>query len=157
MYEPGVIIRPPRSGEEEKLGDLIFRFYRFNEEFDPAWSMIRNAREKAVEVARSYIEGEGKTLVAEIEGEIVGYTHAKTRTYPMLEASLQGVILELYVKPTSRGRGVATKLVEAISEELKKEGASVITAEFPAANVVARNFYTSRGFRAYTNIYLKEV
>ena len=157
MYEPGIVIRRPLQEEVEELAGLILRFYRFNEEFDPAWSVIRNAEERAREVAKSYVEGKGFTLVATSGEKIVGYLHAVTREYPMLEKNLQAVITELYVLPTHRGKGIATKLVEEAIRELAKQGVTVVTSEFPTANFVAEKFYKSRGFRPYTSIYLKEV
>ena len=157
MYEPGIVVRPPREEDVEALADLIYRFYRFNEEFDPAWSMAPDARERARSVAESYVKGEGKTLVAVHDGVVIGYIHGSVRENPMLERGRQAVITELYVKPQHRGRGVATMLVEELARLYAREGVTVVTAEFPTANFVAESFYKAKGFRPYTSIYIREV
>jgi len=157
MYEPGIVVRKPLEGDLEKLAELIVRFYRFNEEFDPAWSLVSNAEEKAREVAKSYIDGEGYTLVASYEGGLVGYIHAYIAKYPMLEMSRQAVVSELYVMPQYRGRGIATMLLDHLVDEVSGDGVRVVTSMFPVANFVAEHFYKKRKFRPYISIYLREV
>jgi len=157
VYEPGLVIRPPRPGDEEGLARLILRFYLFNEEFDPAWAVTEDAEKAALERARQYVEGEGYTLVAVSEGGIAGYLHLEVRENPMLAAKRIGVITELYVHPSWRGRGVASTLVEEAQQLLEKEGVPHIAAEFPTKNYVAERFYTKKKFRPYTSLYLREV
>jgi len=157
MYEPGVVVRPPRPGEEEALAGLILRFYMFNEEFDPAWAVTEDAEEAAREVAREYVAGKGYTLVAVSDGRIVGYLHLEVRENRMLAARRVGVITELYVHPSWRGRGVASLLVEEAQQLLDREGVPHIAAEFPTKNYVAERFYTKKRFRPYTSLYLREV
>ena len=157
MYEPGVIVRPPREGEEEALARLILRFYLFNEEFDPAWAITDKPEEAALERARAYIAGEGETLVAVVDGRIAGYLHLEVRENPMLAAKKIGVITELYVEPSMRGRGIATLLVDEAEKMLERKGVPHIAAEFPSKNYVAERFYTKKKFRPYTSIYLREV
>ncbi len=157
MYEPGIVIRKPEEKDLEQLAGLIYRFYLFNEEFDPAWSMIDNAKEKAKELAQKYYEGEGYTLVAVFEDKVIGYIHADIYRRPMLVAGKIGVVKELYVLPQYRGQGIASKLVDEMQELLRKEGIDYMAAEFPSANMVAEGFYRSRRFRPYTSLYLREV
>ncbi len=157
MYEPGIIVRRPVEADLGRLAELVVRFYRFNEEFDPAWSVMDNAEERARDVAKRYIEGEGYTLVAAHDEELAGYIHAYIAEYPMLELSKQAVIQELYVKPQFRGRGIATTLLEHLISEASKDGVKVVTSMFPVANFVAEKFYKSRKFRPYISIYLREV
>ncbi len=157
MYEPGINVRKPLPGDEEGLARLIKRFYLFNEEFDPAWAVVDNVDEAALERARAYIGGEGFTLVASLDERIVGYLHAVVRENPMLAIGRLAVITELYVEPTARGRGIATTLVEEAQRLLERQGITHIAAEFPTQNYVAENFYKSRKFRPYTSLYLREV
>ncbi len=74
----------------------------------------------------------------------------------MLEASPLGVIVELYVHPSYRRRGIARMLVEELSRRLKEMGAKAIAAEFPHLNEIAVNFYRRLGFRPLTSIYIRE-
>ena len=157
MYEAGTVYRKPLESDREQLASLILRFYRFNEEFDPAWALASDAEERALKLADKYIGGEGYTIVADHEGELIGFIHAYVQEYPMLENSRQAVIVELYVKPQYRGRGVATGLLERLMEQVGSEGISLVTAMFPTANFVAERFYSKRKFRKYLQIYLREV
>jgi GNAT superfamily N-acetyltransferase len=75
----------------------------------------------------------------------------------MLEKKVQAVVRELYVLPQHRGKGIASKLVEAMEKELASKGITVMTSEFPTANFIAERFYKAKGFRPYTSIYLREV
>lgn len=157
MYEPGLTVRKPLIGDLEPLANLIKRFYIFNEEFDPAWAVTDNLDESTHEKANKYINGEGITLVAVFDGELIGYLHVEIRENPMLLTRKIGVSTELYVIPARRGRGVASRLVEEAQKELSSLGITHIAAEFPSQNFVAQSFYTKLKFRSYSSIYLREV
>ena len=157
MYEAGIVIRRPIEKDVDSLASLILRFYRFNEEFDPAWALCMEADKAARRVAEEYVKGsQGLTLVASYEEKLVGYVRAVMRENPML-ASKMGIITELYVVPSHRRTGVASMLVEHASRELSGMGASYIAAEFPTANYVAERFYKQRRFRPFLSVYLQEV
>lgn len=157
MYEPGLVIRRPVERDVSGLADLILRFYRFNEEFDPAWALATDAENAARKVAEEYVnDRRGVTLVADYEGRLVGYVRAVLRSNPLL-ASKMGVITELYVVPSHRRAGVASMLIEQASRELSGAGASYIAAEFPTSNYVAERFYRDKRFRPFLSVYLQEV
>ena len=157
MYEPGLVIRKPIRDDIPQLASLILRFHMFNEEFDPAMALKDNVEETARKVAEEYVEGNGITLVAQHEDKIIGYVRVEIREKPLLAAGKIGVITELYVTPQFRSRGVASSLVEEASKAITSMGISVITAEFPDLNFVAKNFYKKLGFRPYMDLYLREV
>ncbi|MEB3860507.1 MAG: GNAT family N-acetyltransferase [Desulfurococcales archaeon] len=157
MYEPGIVVRRPVREDVEALAGLILRFYRFNEEFDPAWSLTGDAENAARRLAEQYVSGgSGVTLVAAREHALVGYVRAVLRENPML-ASKMGVITELYVVPSYRRQGIAGSLLDNASRELAGLGADYIAAEFPTANYVAESFYRDRKFRPFLSVYLQEV
>jgi len=131
VYEPSTHVRRPVEGDEAALARLILRFYRFNEEFDPAWAVAGDAEEAAAALAREYVAGKGLTLVAVSDEEVVGYLHAEVRENPMLEARRIGVITELYVLPQHRGRGIASRLVEEAAAALAGEGVEHVAAGVP--------------------------
>ncbi len=157
VYEPGLHVREAQEGDVEALARLILRFYRFNEEFDPAWAVAEDAEEQARRLAVEYAGGRGLTLVAVSDEEVVGYLHVEVRENPMLASKRLGVITELYVLPSHRGRGIASRLVEEAQRILASRGVEHVAAEFPTQNYVAEGFYKSRGFRPYTSLYLREV
>ena len=160
MYEAGVTIRRPKKGDEADLALLIYRFYLFNEEFDPAWSLSDNAKDSAItEAARLVSQRENGeiVLVAEINGSLVGYVRGFIRTLPLLSEGSIAVISELYVKPGFRGRGVGKLLIDAFSDEARRMNASRIAAEVPSQNIVAEKFYEKLGFRKFMITFVKEV
>jgi len=160
MHEVSFHIRKAVSGDEEALADLIYRFYRFNEEFDPAWSTTRNALEVARERASRYIScGEGCFALVALMGEkIVGYAYTEIYEAEMLEEKNLAVIKELYVLPQYRRIGIASRLVDEVERIAREElGVEYIAAQFPTANFVAEKFYRNRKFRPFISIYLREV
>ena len=159
MYEAGFTIRPPRPEDAKKLADLMYRFYAFNEEFDPAWVLGENAEDKAREEASKLASGETADIafIAEFEGSIVGYIRGYLRALPMLKESIVGVITELYVHPRFRGRKIGALLIERFAEEARRRGASRIAAEIPSNNVVAERFYSKLGFRKFMTTFIREV
>jgi ribosomal protein S18 acetylase RimI-like enzyme len=82
-----------------------------------------------------------RTLVAEREGEVVGFVHAIWDV-----AKDEGDILRLYVHPDHRGAGIGTELLEAACERLFDSGARRIKAMVLAANEVGNAFYREYGF-----------
>jgi ribosomal protein S18 acetylase RimI-like enzyme len=159
LYEPGVSVRPPSRGDEEGLARLIYRFYAFNEEFDPAWALGENAEEDARREAEKLAAGETSdiVLVAEVDGELVGYVRGVIRRFPLLKDGAIGVITELYVHPKYRGRRIGAVLIERFSDEARRRGAVRIAAEVPSRNVVAEKFYEKLGFRRFMETFVKEV
>jgi ribosomal protein S18 acetylase RimI-like enzyme len=156
MQEPGVVIREASERDVEEVSRLIVRFYMFNEEFDPAWSSTEDLGRAAEIVKESLEDPNTILLVAEFEGAVIGVARAVIVEEPMLEISPIGILKELYVRPEYRRRGIATRLVEEMSEFLHKKGAKAIAAEFPSRNEVAEAFYEKISFRPFKSIYIRE-
>ena len=159
MYEPGIIVRKPRPDDLDVLGELILRFYMFNEEFDPAWSLREDAKTRSRIAAKEYLKPDPSliVLVAEVEGSVVGYIRGFLREMPLLREGYIAVITEFYVHPSHRGRRVGATLIERFLEEAKMKGAARIAAEVPSQNVVAKRFYEKLGFREFMVTFVREV
>ncbi len=157
MTQPMISIRPARREDLDQLVEYIVRFYRVNEEFDPLYTLRADAKEQARKLVEHYLSKENSVfLVAEANARIIGIARGELRENPLLEASPLGVIVELYVHPSYRRRGVARMLVEELTRRLKEMGAKAIAAEFPQLNEIAVNFYRKLGFRPLTSIYVRE-
>jgi len=99
----------------------------------------------------------GNFLIAETDaGEVVGIVVAEIRTRLFYEPSIEGVITDFYVMPEWRRKGVGKQMMDKAIALLKSRGVQLISAEFPAQNQIAVNFYKKYGFRPLTNIYVKE-
>ena len=86
-------------------------------------------------------------LVAEEDGEVVGYVNANFR--PQLHhLAPVGTIDELVVDEAARGRGIGQRLVEAVLEEGRRRGADVVEVTTHERRERARAFYRRCGFEA---------
>ncbi len=79
-------------------------------------------------------------LIAEMEGEVVGYLLA-WRVAEELH------VLNLAVAGQARRRGIATRLLRAACDEARERGQTVVTLEVRPSNAAARAFYRRHGFR----------
>ncbi|MCV2867799.1 GNAT family N-acetyltransferase [Defluviimonas sp. WL0002] len=78
--------------------------------------------------------------VAELGGRLVGLAHFRAFARP-LAASTGGFLDDLFVDPASRGSGAAAALIEAVQEEGRAEGWSVIRWITAEDNYRARGLY----------------
>ena len=81
-------------------------------------------------------------LVAEEEGEIVGFAHVG----PSDEEPV-GEVFRIFVLPERWGAGVGRALMETALEELRAEGFAEATLWVHADNPRARRFYEAGGWR----------
>lgn len=59
----------------------------------------------------------------------------------------KGVIVSMAVSPDFRGQGLGRELLDQVSENLRKAGATKIVLQVEATNAVAINLYESSGFK----------
>lgn len=91
------------------------------------------------------IPNRGRVVLAEDEGEVIGYALVVRR--PSFEwASDVAVIDEIFVKGKARERGVGRRMITFVEEYAAVEGLPSITLEVSVLNVSAREFYRSVGF-----------
>ncbi len=148
-------LRPARASDLPVLVPLLLRLKRLNEEFDPLLKVREDAEEQAKEVLTASLK-DPKSILLAAEGvgpdkdKVVGLVHAVLRERPFYTPEIEGVIVDIYLLPLYRRRGVGEYLLKEISAQLKAKGAGVVIAEFPAQNEIASRFYAKRGFRAIT-------
>ena len=144
-----IVVREAETGDVSHVAELVARLKTLNEELDPHYKVVDNL----LEVARAYAEeaiGDEKTRVLialdEDAGEAAGiliYRLVDRRFYlPRIKA----VITEFYVRPKYRRRRIGSLLLEKAIELARTDGAGMITAVYPAGNVLADSFYKARKF-----------
>ncbi|MCE4615050.1 MAG: GNAT family N-acetyltransferase [Desulfurococcales archaeon] len=158
MYEPGLTVKEAEAKHIEDLVDMTVRFYRFNEEFDPAYS----TKPEIDDVARAYIQESLEKediilLVACWNDKLVGFARIEIRRNRLIKNEKYGTLIELYVKPRYRRQGIAWKLIEETKKKLADKGIYHVVAQFPAMNIIAERFYKKHGFRPWTQIFIQEV
>jgi ribosomal protein S18 acetylase RimI-like enzyme len=131
-----VTIRQLRPDDREALRPL---WQAFMDEIDePAhW---RDTWEDAWREIEGYVERD-VALVAEEDGELAGYSLAR------VERPRVGYQSDLYVRPVSRRRSVAKRLLAASTAELAERGAELISLNVDVRNELARTVYRRLGFR----------
>jgi ribosomal protein S18 acetylase RimI-like enzyme len=145
-------LRPARPADIPALVPLLLRLKRLNEEFDPLLKVRDDAEHQANEVLRAQLS-DPKAVILAAEGvgpdrdKVVGFVRALVRERPFYTPEWEGVIVDIYLLPLYRRRGVGEYLLRETSAALKAKGAGVVTAEFPAQNEIAIRFYAKRGFR----------
>jgi len=150
-------LRPARETDLEALLPLLMRLKRLNEEFDPLLKVRPDAEQQARLILRADLSNP-KALVLSAEGvgadrdKIVGFVRAHIRERAFYAPEHEGVILDIYLLPLYRRRGVGEFVLEEVTNALKAKGAGIVTAEFPAQNEIAARFYTKRGFRPITAV-----
>ncbi|HEV2429849.1 MAG TPA: GNAT family N-acetyltransferase [Thermoplasmata archaeon] len=162
--EPPLPLHLRRASAEDggALVPRMIRLKRLNEEFDPLLKVREDASERATEILRSDIPNP-RCVVLAAEGvgpdkdRIVGIVRAHVRERNFYDPELEGVILEIYLLPLYRRRGVGEYLLRETTLRLKEKGAAVVTAEFPTQNEIAVRFYQKRGFRPITSLHARSI
>ncbi len=152
----GPEIRGIKPNEMEHAAALIARLKRLNGEFDPLLKTTDRVEDFALKTVKSAISNkESVVLIAAVEDKIVGVVKADLIDRVFYEPRREGSIVEFYILPEFRRGSLGKDLLEAVSAELKKRGAVLITAEFPSQNEIAKKFYSKLGFRSLTNVYAR--
>src|ERR1700686_4513155 len=148
-------LRPAREKDIPALVPLLVRLKRLNEEFDPLLKVREDVEKQAALVLAADLK-DPKAVVLAAEGvgndkdKVVGVVRAHVRERAFYTPEHEGVILDFYLLPIYRRRGVGEYLLNAVTTELQGKGAGVVTAEFPSQNEIATRFYAKRGFRPIT-------
>lgn len=83
-------------------------------------------------------------IVAEVDGEIVGFVGVGTSRDP----GTDGELFTIYVLPELWGRGIGRRLIEAGEERLRALGHRSVILWVLETNAQARRFYESAGWTA---------
>jgi len=159
---PPIHLRAAREPDVAALVPLLLRLKRLNEEFDPLLKVREDAEEQARQILKADV-GNPKAVVLAAEGvgpdrgKVVGFVRAHVRERAFYAPEFEGVILDIYLLPLYRRRGVGEFVLQEATKALKAKGAAIVTAEFPAQNEIASRFYSKRGFRPITAVQARSV
>ena len=145
-------VRKARKDDLEPVSDLIVRTKRLNNEFDPLFAVVPDAKSRAEKYIESTIGAKDRLLLVAVDGtKVVGVLRAEMRERIFYEPHNEGFITVFYILPEHRRKALGNEVLRQASAELKKMGAQIIVADVPARNEIANKFYIKRGFRALTN------
>lgn len=87
-------------------------------------------------------------LVAERNGEVLGYTYAAVEGYDYMSLrGPAGVFHDIVVDPAHRGAGIGRMLVDATLGALEELGAPQVVLSAAERNEAAQQLFTRAGFR----------
>lgn len=84
-------------------------------------------------------------LVAEIEGVVAGFVNFTTRK-TILHRGLSGLIDELIVAKSYRGKGIGKQLLSSAIKKSRQLGCCEVEVSTEKTNIKAREFYRQYGF-----------
>jgi len=155
-----VTIRPFQLSEIQQLERLYKALYLDPDVEEDIVVDEENIRKWRKQLLDFHKKDENQILIAEINGEIVGYIHFydpinerfgfKTKHY-------FGGVIELYVKPEFRRRGIATQLMQRCVDYLKSKGAIDVRVDVLMHNKKAIKLYQKLGFKNWVAILKKEL
>jgi ribosomal protein S18 acetylase RimI-like enzyme len=154
------MVKVRKAGERdlENVVELVVRLKRLNSEFDPLLKVRDDIYVQVKNWLNGYLNNKGKLLlVAESDdGKIIGARVSEVRERLFYEPRMEGVIMDFYIMPEFRRKGIGKMMMDEAIKMLREMGAYVISAEFPAQNQISVAFYRKYGFRPMMNVYVKE-
>jgi len=144
-------IRPAVSTDIAAIGRLGALLVRGHHDFDPKRFIA--AKPGTEQAYGSFLgaqldEPNVIILVAERDGEVIGYTYAgvEGNDYMALRGPA-GVLYDIVVDPAHRGYGVGRMLLDATLEALKARGAPRVVLSTAEKNHTAQRLFDRAGFR----------
>ncbi|HYC11791.1 MAG TPA: GNAT family N-acetyltransferase [Nitrososphaerales archaeon] len=147
-------IRKASKADSKDIVELIVRLKRLNNEFDPLFGVVPDAKQRAEKYLASSFESSGTLLlVATSGGRVIGVVRAEIEERLFYRPAREGHITEMYILPEHRRARLGQELLRTTIRELTKKGAEIIVADLPVRNEIGVSFYTKRGFRRLTETF----
>lgn len=141
--EANSAVRAARRSDLQALADLRMRFLGEVAHAEPRLRLLADARARTEQTLPVWMGQEERVLIVaegaaaddeEAHAAIVGYAMGLFKAVPpVLKHTHVGEILEIYVLPDARGRGLAGALIEVLTSALTGRGAEVLRAVVPIA------------------------
>ncbi len=99
----------------------------------------------------------GYVLIAESEGEPVGYISGRTMHEPRRVLPRRGVVEDWYVDPEHRRLGIGAALLKRLEEHFRSTGCQMIESATWSSNEGARRVHDAMGFHEIRVIYRRRL
>ena len=146
-----ITIRSATSADVPTLGRLGALMVRTHYEFDPKRFMAVSPQTEArygEYLATQFGKPDVAVLVAELDGEVVGYVYGGLEGYDyMALRGPAGALYDIVVTPGHRRNGVGRVLLAAILDFLKSRGAPRVVLSTAEHNDEAQRLFARAGFR----------
>ena len=146
-----VTIRPARRDDMRVVGRLGALLVRLHHDFDPQRFMAASAQTEhgyGSFLGTQLSDPDVIVLVAERDGEVVGYTYAGVEgTDYMSLRGPAGVLYDIVVDPAHRGHGIGRLLLDATVAALARKGSPRVVLSTAERNATAQRLFEHAGFR----------
>ena len=143
-------VRDARESDVGRIGELWEEFMEFHRVRDPWYETRDGARETMEAWVKEGIDDPRRiVVVAELDGEVVGYALAELALRPpVFKVREYGAITDTAVQAEHRRKGVGEQLVGEITRRLVELGPSRIEVSAAMCNEVSTRFWRKMGFKA---------
>ncbi len=151
MTPAAATVRRATPADLPVLGRLGALLVRTHHEFDPR--RFIQAAPRTEQMYASFLgsqlhDPDVVLLVAERDGQVLGYTYAALEGYDyMALRGPAGVLHDILVDPTERGQGIGRLLLEATVAALAERGAPRVVLATAARNEGGQRLFARAGFR----------
>lgn len=146
-----VTIRPATRDDMRVVGRLGALLVRLHHDFDPQRFMAASPQTEhgyGSFLGTQLSDPDVIVLVAEREGEVVGYTYAGVEgTDYMSLRGPAGVLYDIVVDPAHRGHGIGRLLLDATVAALAAKGSPRVVLSTAERNATAQRLFEHAGFR----------
>jgi GNAT superfamily N-acetyltransferase len=141
--------------ERPQLAHFIDALQHFERAFEPDRRIDETVGEEYFDVLMGCMKaGEGRALVADAgNAGLLGWAvvfEEQARVFVVEEERRYGLISELFVVDSARGKGVGRALIDACEDWARTRGLPVMIIGAHAANARAARIYTGAGFAPYS-------
>ncbi len=141
------VIRQAIESDLAAVQKLSKELFESEQHRDPLLNMQWTYQQEGEEHFKKRVSGEeGVCFVAEISGEVVGYTTGSVMRIVSWRPVRRVEMENLIVSDSYRGQGIGEKLAERLVEWAKEQGVERIMVSAYAANDGAIKFYKRNGF-----------
>jgi ribosomal protein S18 acetylase RimI-like enzyme len=164
-FSVGITVRPAVSEDADKIAGTFLESAEYHARLDPeryATPAIETISARYRERCQPPLDAgiEGITLVAELNGEIVGFIDARLEESEdaMHREMIYCHIAEIAVNSQYQNQGVGGRLLRAAEDWGRRRGAEFTSLEYHVANTRAGVFYQQRmGYRPAAIIAIKRL
>lgn len=139
-------IEPPTMEETETVADHWVSLARGQRSHGSHLHSEANRAAIRDAISRHLITG---GLLVARDPDIVGFVMFGPEAGTYEQDVTRGIVHNLYVVASHRGKGVGTALLEAAETQLVEDGADTVALEVMAGNDAARRFYERAGYRPH--------
>jgi ribosomal protein S18 acetylase RimI-like enzyme len=148
---PVITVRPATSDDLPVVGRLGALLVRLHHDFDPQRFIAATPRTEHGYASYFGTQLEAPDvviLVAERDGEVLGYTYAGVEGYDyMALRGPAGALYDIVVDPAHRAQGVGRALLDATLAALAARGAQRVVLSTAERNEAAQRLFARAGFR----------